>query len=77
MRTLIELINDICKELESKYNLIVKWNRHDDYIEVRIWNSKTNELLKHCVNTELNTINMLRGIKFGIQATLSGDITNG
>ena len=68
-----DIINDLCCELENKYNLIVMWTEDENYIELKIWNTK-HDLLKHCVNTELNIINMLRGIKFGIQATLKGDI---
>lgn len=75
---MIELIAKMCNELEENYNLIVMWNEVDEmeekYIEIRIWNNN-HDLLKHCFNTQLNTINMLRGIKFGIQATLCGDIT--
>lgn len=70
------IIDNLCKELENKYNLIVMWHEfepNEDYIELKIWNDE-HELLKHCFNTQLNIINMLRGIKFGIQATLNDDI---
>lgn len=70
-------IFNLVNELENTFNILVLvYDDENDsnYAFVKIWSKDREVLLKNFYDSKVDIYKQLRGIKFGIQAVLNGDI---
>lgn len=70
-------IFNLVNELENTFNILVLVyddENDNNYAFVKIWSKDREVLLKNFYDSKVDIYKQLRGIKFGIQAVLNGDI---
>jgi hypothetical protein len=73
---ILKNINEICNKIEKESSLLILYDKeiyNDElYIDLRIYNTINNELVKHRFDKLINTYNYLNGIYFGIKFIKEG-----